>query len=76
MIRVKVEGKNIADLWALACVHAIIKKDKQGNPCVKVACKKRKEAGMYEYDHAHVGDDIEIESQQSEIGRLVEDLSF
>lgn len=75
MITVKVEGKNIADLWALACVKQIAK-DKDGNPSVKVACKKRKEAGMYEYDHAHVGDGIVFESQQSEIGRVIKDLPF
>ena len=76
MITVKVEGKNIADLWALACVHAIIKKDKQGNPCVKVACKKHEEDGKFEHVYAYKGDEIEVESQQSEIGRLVEDLPF
>lgn len=76
MIRVKVEGKNIADLWSLACVHAIIKNDKQGNPCVKVANKKRKESGMFEYVYAYTDDEIEIESQQSEIGRVIEDLPF
>lgn len=75
MITVKVEGKNIADLWALACVKQIAK-DKDGNPSVKVACKKRKEAGMYEYDHAHVGDGIDFESQQSETGRVIKDLPF
>ena len=75
MITVEVEGKNIADLWALACVKQIAK-DKDGNPSVKVACKKRKEAGMYEYDHAHVGDGIVFESQQSEIGRVIKDLPF
>lgn len=25
MIRIKIEGKNIADLWSLACVRAITK---------------------------------------------------
>ena len=75
MITVEVGGKNIADLWALACVKQIAK-DKDGNPSVKVACKKRKEAGMYEYDHAHVGDGIVFESQQSEIGRVIKDLPF
>lgn len=75
MITVEVEGKNIADLWALACVKQIAK-DKDGNPSVKIACKKRKEAGMYEYDHAHIGDLIDIESQQSETGRVIKDLPF
>ena len=73
MIRVKVEGKNIADLWSLACVHAIIKNDKQGNPCVKVAYKKRAESGMFIYLYAYIDDEIEVESQQSEIGRVIED---
>lgn len=76
MIRVKVEGKNIADLWSLACVHAIIKNDKQGNPCVKVAYKKRAESGMFIYLYAYTDDEIEVESQQSEIGRVIEDLPF
>ena len=75
MITVEVEGKNIADLWALACVKKI-SKDKDGNPSVKVACKMRKETGMYEYDHAHIGDLIDIESQQSETGRVIKDLPF
>ena len=37
MITVKVEGRNIADLWNLACVHQLTKNNKEGSPCVKVA---------------------------------------
>ena len=39
MITVKVEGRNIANLWNLACVHQLTKNNKEGSPCVKVASK-------------------------------------
>lgn len=76
MIRLKVEGKNIGDLWQLKCVKEIAKNDREGNLRVKVAYKKRAEEGMFAYVYAYTGDEIEVESQQSEIGRVIEDLPF
>lgn len=75
MIRVKVEGKNIADLWRLACVKAITKGE-YNSLIVKVACKKRAEEGMFEYKDAYVGDEIETESEQSPTGDIIPDLPF
>ena len=71
MITIKVEGKNIADLWKLKCVHQITKNDREGNHIfIKVAYKRRKEPWMYNYQYAYNGDIIQVESEQSEIGKV------
>ena len=70
MIRIKIEGKNVADLWRLKCVHRITKNGREGNPCVMVAYKRRKEPWMYHYQYAYNGDVIQVESEQSEIGKV------
>lgn len=76
MLTVKVEGRNIAGLWNLACVHQLTKNNKEGSPCVKVASKMDNETCMYDYEYAYIDDEIEVESQQSETGKVISDLPF
>ena len=76
MITVKVEGRNIADLWNLACVQQITKYNKAGSPSVKVATRKNNETCLYEYEYAYIDDEIEVESQQSETGKVIPDIPF
>ena len=63
MIRIKIEGKNIADLWSLACVRTI-GKTPEGNMIVAVKDKTRSYFGL-------IGDTIEVESEQSEEGKII-----
>lgn len=76
MITVKVEGRNIADLWNLACVQQITKYNKEGGLYVKVATRKKNETCLYEYEYAYIDDEIEVESQQSETGKVIPDIPF
>ena len=69
MIRIKIEGKNIADLWRLECVR-FIEKQKNGNTVVGIAYSKEKPYGYYMY--AYVGDTIEVESEQSKTGKIID----
>lgn len=62
MIRIKIEGKNIADLWQLECVRQIAK-DSYGRLVVSV------DVGWLDY--AYVGDTIEVESEQSKTGSII-----
>lgn len=64
MIRIKIEGKNIADLWSLACVR-VITKAPDGNMIVAVKGKTCSYFGL-------IGDTIEVESEQSKLGILIE----
>lgn len=64
MIRIKIEGKNIADLWSLACVRTIAKTP-DGNMIVAVKDKTRSYFGI-------IGDTIEVESEQSEEGKIID----
>lgn len=74
MIRIKVEGNNIADLWRLACVMQICKYT-DGNFIVGVRRKKRAN-GRYSLMFATNGDEIEVESEDSETGYVQEGLPF
>lgn len=62
MIRIKVEGKNIADIWKLECVDAIYKNKGMTKVAVRI-----KMNGNCEYDHlnAYPGDEIEVETEYS-----------
>lgn len=63
MIRIKIEGKNIGDLWSLACVRTIAKTP-DGNMIVAVQDKTRSYFGL-------IGDTIEVESEQLEEGKII-----
>lgn len=65
MIRIKIEGKNIADIWKLACVVAITKIE--DNISIKVRYKKSKKGGYY-YLYANIGDYIVVRSEKSKFG--------
>ena len=66
MIRIKIEGKNIADLWRLACVKSLRKLPKD-NVAVRVETKTSFALPV----NAFIGDEIEVESEQSETGRII-----
>ena len=66
MIRIKIEGKNIADLWKLKCVKSLRKLPKD-NVAVRVETKTSFAVSV----NALLGDEIEVESEQSETGRIV-----
>ena len=66
MIRIKIEGKNIADLWRLACVKSLRKLPKD-NVAVRVETKTSFAFPV----NAFIGDEIEVESEQSETGRII-----
>lgn len=74
MIRIKVEGNNIADLWRLACVMQICKRT-DGNLLVGVRHEKRAD-GRYPLMFATNGDEIEVESEDSETGYVQGELPF
>lgn len=75
MIRIKVEGKNIADIWKLRCVHQI-SKSREGHVTYKVAYKKFEKTGKFVYLYASRGDEIEVESEDAETGYVIEELPF
>ena len=64
MIRIKIEGKNIADIWSLACVRTIAKTP-EGNMIVAVKGKTCSYFGL-------IGDTIEVECEQTKSGNLIE----
>lgn len=69
MIRIKIEGKNIGDIWSLACVRTIAKTPKSN---IEVAVRTKLKG--YDYNiisYALIGDTIEVESEQSEHGRII-----
>ena len=66
MIRIKIEGKNIADLWKLKCEKSLRKLPKD-NVAVRVETKTSFAVPV----NAFLGDEIEVESEQSETGRIV-----
>lgn len=68
MIRIKIEGKNIADLWNLACVTTIAKTP-DGN--IFVSVKHTNEKGKTCSYFGIIGDTIETESEQSESGKII-----
>ena len=67
MIRIKIEGKNIADLWRLKCVKSLRKLPKN-NVAVRVETKTSFAFPV----NAFIGDEIELESEQSETGRIIQ----
>lgn len=69
MIRIKIEGKNIADLWRLECVRNVQKMpDNDIVVSVRtVLCR----GGEAITAPAYIGNKIEVESEQSEIGRII-----
>ena len=67
MIRIKIEGKNIADLWNLACVR-MIEKLGEGRMTVGISYKKEKPRCCI---YAYIGDTIETESEQSKTGKII-----
>ena len=70
MIRIKIEGKNIADLWSLACVRVLSKTPKSN---IEVAVTTKWNGCDYNViSYAWIGDIIEVESEQSEEGRIIE----
>ena len=68
MIRIKIEGKNIADLWRLECVKSI-KKEPKGNIIVMVS--KTNDIGKTYLTYGIVGDIIEVENEQSQSGKVI-----
>ena len=69
MIRIKIEGKNIADIWSLACVRTIAKTPKSN---IEVAVTTKWNGCDYNViSYAWIGDIIEVESEQSEVGRII-----
>lgn len=75
MIRVKVEGKNIADIWKLRCVHQV-NKSREGHVTYKVAYKKCEKTGKFIYLYACRGDEIEVENEDAETGYVIEECRF
>lgn len=69
MIRIKIEGKNIADLWSLACVR-FIEKQRDGSIVVGIAYSKETPWSYCMY--AYTGDTIEVESEQSKTGKIID----
>ena len=69
MIRIKIEGKNIADLWRLECVRNVQKMpDNDIVVSVRTVLCRGGEAVTVP---AYIGNKIEVESIQSEIGRVI-----
>lgn len=66
MIRIKIEGKNITELWRLKCVKSLRKLPKD-NVAVRVETKTSFAVPI----NAFIGDEIEVESEQSETGRII-----
>ena len=69
MIRIKIEGKNIADLWRLECVRNVQKMpDNDIVVSVRTILCRGGEAITVP---AYIGNKIEVEITQSEIGRVI-----
>lgn len=69
MIRIKIEGKNIADIWRLKCV-----KDLHKLPDDKMAVRVNTKWGKTDFPihaNAYISDIIEVESEQSETGSII-----
>ena len=66
MIRIKIEGKNITDLWKFKCVKSLRKLPKD-NVAVRVEIKTSFAFPV----NAFIGDEIEVESENSETGRII-----
>ena len=69
MIRIKIEGKNIADFWRLECVRNVQKMpDNDIVVSVRTVLCRGGEAITVP---AYIGNKREVESEQSEIGRVI-----
>lgn len=68
MIRIKIEGKNIADIWSLACVRTIAKTP-EGD--IYVTVTQTDNIGETYSNSGIIGDTIEVESEKSKIGRII-----
>ena len=68
MIRIKIEGKNIADLWSLACVRTIAKTP-EGD--IYVTVTQTDNIGKTYSNSGIIGDTIETESEKSETGKVI-----
>lgn len=68
MIRIKIEGKNIADLWKLECVKAIMKTP---DGYIYVTISQTNKIGKLFDNSGLTGDTIEVESEQSESGKII-----
>ena len=66
MIRIKIEGNNIADLWTLKCVTFIEKQKITGRIAVGVV-----QIPDLPLQYGYTGDEIQVESEQSETGRII-----
>ena len=69
MIRIKIEGKNIADIWKLECVRFI---EKQRNGSIVVGIAYAKDIPWSYCIYAYTGDTIEVESEQAETGKILD----
>ena len=68
MIHIKIEGKNIADIWSLACVRTIAKTP-EGD--IYVTVTQTNNIGETYSNSGIIGDTIETESEKSKIGRII-----
>ena len=66
MIRIKIEVNNIADLWKLKCVTFIEKQKITGRIAVGVV-----QIPDLPLQYGYTGDEIQVESEQSETGRII-----
>ena len=62
-ISIKVEGKNVADIWSLKCVTEI-RRFVTGS--IRIQVRTRGLAAQTFYDYAQIGDTIEVDSEESE----------
>lgn len=69
MKRIKIDSKNIADLWRLECVRNV---QKMPNNNIKVSVRTvvSKEGRVVQI-FGYIGDTIEVESEQSETGKII-----
>lgn len=73
MIRIKIEGKNVADLFRLECVDAI---HKRGGDIISVSVKELGGDGEFIYEHAFNDDEIQIESESAPTGTVIKQYPF
>ena len=69
MKRIKIDSKNIADLWRLECVRNV---QKMPNNNIKVSVRTvvSKEGRVVQI-FGYIGDTIEVEDEQSETSKII-----